>query len=236
MERNLRDGDQPSQENLTIPNVGCIIPIMGTQPSPIRTNSRPVNGIASALFTKAQQRVLGVLFGNPGRSFYANEVISLAGCGTGAVQRELTRLAGAGLLSVKRVGNQKHYQANSTAPVFEELRGLVMKTSGLADVLRAALAPLATAIRAAFVYGSVAKGQDTASSDIDLLVVSESLTYADIFAALEGASTSLSRKVNPAVYARKDLDRRLRQGNAFLKRVLAQPKLWVIGREDDLAT
>ena len=82
----------------------------------------------------------------------------------------------------------------------------------------------------------MAKGQDTASSDIDLLVVSESLTYADIFAAIEGASTRLSRKVNPAVYARKDLDRRLRQGNAFIKRVLSQPKLWVIGGEDDLAT
>jgi predicted nucleotidyltransferase len=232
----LRVGDQPSQENLTIPNMGCIIPIMGTRPLPTQTSSRPVNGIASALFTKVQQRVLGVLFGNPSRSFYANEVINLAGCGTGAVQRELTRLAGAGLLSVKRVGNQKHYQANAAAPVYEELRGLVMKTSGLTDVLRAALAPLATGIRAAFVYGSVAKGQDTASSDIDLLVVSESLTYADIFAAIEGASTRLSRKVNPAVYARKDLDRRLRQGNAFIKRVLSQPKLWVIGGEDDLAT
>lgn len=207
---------------------------MGTKTRPAKTLPPPISGIADVLFTKVQQRVLGVLFGNPDRSFYANEVIALAGSGTGAVQRELARLEAAGLVTVTRVGNQKHYQANAAAPVFEELRGLVLKTSGLADVLRAALAPLAAQISAAFVYGSVAKRQDTAKSDIDLMVVSESLTYADLFAVLEEATNRLGRPVNPTVYSRQELDKRVRADNAFIKRVLAQPKLWVIGEEHGL--
>lgn len=200
----------------------------------MRAAPRPA-GLADALFSKVQQRVLGVLFGNPGRSFYANEVIALAGSGTGAVQRELARLEAAGLVNVSRVGNQKHYQANAGAPVFSELRALVLKTSGLADVLRGALAPLHASIRAAFVYGSVAKSEDTAASDIDLLVLSDSLSYADLFAALEQASARLGRKVNPTVYSSQELAKRTRQGNAFVRRVLAQPKIWLIGAGDDLA-
>ncbi len=201
-------------------------------------STRPLrsNGIADALFTKVQQRVLGVLFGNPGRSFYANEVISLVDSGTGAVQRELARLEASGLVTVTRIGNQKHYQANAATPVFEELRGLVLKTSGLADVLRDGLAPLAERISAAFVYGSVAKGQDTSASDIDLMIISDTLTYADIFAVLEEAASRLGRPVSPTVYSREELDRRVKQDNAFITRVLVQPKLWLIGQERDLAT
>jgi predicted nucleotidyltransferase len=214
--------------------MGFIIPNMGTKKTRSKARAGPSTGVAGALFTKAQQRVLGVLFGNPSRSFYANEIIALAGCGTGAVQRELTRLAGAGLVTVERVGNQKHYQANKAAPVYEELRGLVLKTSGLADVLLTALAPIAAQITAAFVYGSVAKGKDTASSDVDLMVVSEDLTHADMFAALEDAEASLGRPVNPTVYTRKEISKRLKRGNAFAKRVLERPKLWLIGSEDDL--
>ena len=212
-----------------------MIPNMGIKKRQTKTPASPVIGIADALFSKVRQRVLGVLFGNPSRSFYANEVIALAGSGTGAVQRELIRLDATGLVTVTRVGKQKHYQANATAPVFEELRGLVLKTSGLADVLRAGLAPLAEQIIAAFVYGSVAKKQDTAKSDIDLMVVSDSMTYADLFAALEEASNRLGRKVNPTVYSPQELAKRRKQGNAFVTRVLAQPKIWLIGGERDLA-
>jgi hypothetical protein len=146
-----------------------------------------------------QQRVLAVLFGNPRRSFYANEVIALARSGTGAVQRELARLEASGLVTVTRVGKQKHYQANASSPVFEELRALVLKTVGLADVLRSALAPAAQSIRAAFVYGSIAKGEDTAASDIDLMVISDSLAYADsagqcIREARAGAAQAMARR------------------------------------------
>ena len=196
----------------------------------------PVSGIADALFTKVRQRVLAILYGNPGRSFYANEVIALAGSGTGAVQRELARLEAAGLVIVTRVGKQKHYQANEAGPVYQDLRGLVLKTSGMVDVLRVALAPLAAQIHAAFVYGSVAKRQDTAKSDIDLMVLSDSLSYADLFATLEEATNRLGRTVNPTVYSRKDLDKRIQADNAFVKRVLAQPKLWVIGEEHGLTS
>jgi predicted nucleotidyltransferase len=193
------------------------------------------DGLADALFAKVQQRVLGVLFGNPRRSFYANEVIGLARSGTGAVQRELARLEAAGLVTVTRVGKQKHYQANASSPVFEELRALVLKTSGLADLLRGALAPVAQSVRAAFVYGSIAKGEDTAASDVDLMVISDRLTYADLFAALEEASGQLGRKVSPTIYSSKELSKRIKQDSAFVTRVLAQPKLWLIGADSDLA-
>jgi len=137
---------------------------------------------------------------------------------------------------VSHVGNQRHYQANAASPVYEELRGLVLKTSGLVDVLRVALQPLAARIETAFVYGSVAKQQDTAGSDIDLMVVSDTLSYADLFAVLEGAAEKLGRAVNPTVYSRKELDKRVRSDNAFIKRVWSQPRLQVIGALHEFAT
>jgi predicted nucleotidyltransferase len=209
---------------------------MGMAQSELESTAHPAAGIADALFNKVQQRVLGVLFGNPGRSFYTNEIIELAACGTGAVQRELARLAGASLVNVTRVGNQKHYQANMGSPVYEELRGLVVKTSGICDVLARALEPLGPQITAAFVYGSVAKGEDTATSDIDLMVVSESLTYADLFGTLEAAGQQLGRPVNPTIYTREMLSSRIREDIAFVRRVMEEPKLWVIGSEHELAS
>ena len=203
---------------------------MGSKSSKYNISPAAVSGVADALFSKVQQRVLAVLFGNHSRSFYANELIALAGSGSGAVQRELTQLAAAGLVTVTRIGNQKHYQANAAAPVFEELRGLVLKTSGLVDVLRSALAPLAGQVQLAFVFGSVAKATDTVTSDIDLLIVSDTLAYGELFAALEPATNRLQRTVNPTLYSRSEIDSRLRAGNPFLKRVLAQPKLWLIGQ------
>jgi len=151
-------------------------------------------GLADALFSKVQQRVLGVLFGNPARTFYANEIIGLAHSGTGAVQRELARLEASGLVSVTRVGQQKHYRANADSPLFEELRGLALKTFGLTDILRAALDPIASDIRAAFGYGSIARVKDTAESDIDVLVISDHLAYADRFSVLETVSARSPRR------------------------------------------
>jgi predicted nucleotidyltransferase len=187
---------------------------------------------ADALFPKVRQRVLAVLFGAPDRSFYTNEVIGLVQSGAGAVQRELADLAGAGLLKVRKQGNQKHFQANAASPVFDELRGLVLKTMGLADVLRAALAPLAPQIAQAFVFGSIARQEDTAGSDVDLLVVSDTLGYGEVFAALEGASQTLGRTINPALYTAADFRSRLQADNAFINRVMQQPKIWLIGQEE----
>jgi predicted nucleotidyltransferase len=187
--------------------------------------------IADALFSKVRQRVLTVLFGAPDRSFYTNQVIGLAQSGAGAVQRELAGLAGAGLLTVRMQGNQKHFQANPASPVFAELRGLVLKTMGLADVLRTALAPLAAQIEQSFVFGSIAKQQDTAESDVDLMVVSDTLGYGDVFGALELASQTLGRTINPALYTAADFSARLQGDNAFINRVMQQPKIWLIGQQ-----
>jgi predicted nucleotidyltransferase len=211
------------------PKSGMIDPNMGSDAELTGGTS-----LADALFPRVRQRVLALLFGNPDRSFFSNEVVALARSGTGAVQRELASLAGAGLVTVTSRGNQKHYRANKAAPVFEELHGLILKTSGLVDVLRAALAPLAAQIEAAFVFGSIAKRTDTASSDVDVLIVSDALGYADIFAALEAATQRLGRKVNATLYSRAELAQRIKQNNAFATRVLTQNKIWLIGSDDTL--
>jgi predicted nucleotidyltransferase len=187
------------------------------------------------LFSKVQQRVLGVLFGSPARSFYVKELIALAKSGAGAVQRELARLEASGLITGTRVGRQKHYRANANSPLFDELHSLAVKTFGVADVLRQALEPVSRRIEAAFLFGSVAKGQDTAHSDLDVLVISDTLSYADLFGALEEASTRLGRKVAPSIYSRKAFQKLLKDRNAFAIRILAQPKVWLIGDERSLA-
>lgn len=158
----------------------------------------------------------------------------MANVGAGAVHRELRRLEQAGLVTVKRVGNQKHFQANSDSPVFEEIQGLVIKTCGLADVIGEALSHISNQVTAAFVFGSVARGEDAASSDIDLMVLSEDLSYADLFGALEAASERLGRAINPTVYSFEEYSRRKNQGNEFILRVLGQPKIWIIGGDGDL--
>lgn len=195
----------------------------------------PRTSLADALFSTTQQRVLAYLFGQPERSFFATELIGLAGGGSGAVQRELASLAQSGLVTVTRIGTQKHYQANPASPIYAELCSIARKTVGLAEPLREALAPLAKRIAAAFVFGSVAKRSDTAASDIDVLVLSDSVDYADAFAALQTAEARLGRTVNPTVYAPADWRKKRRSGNAFVTKVAAQPKLFLIGTEEDLA-
>ncbi len=201
-----------------------IIPFMGI------INS----GLTNALFTKVQQRVLSIIFGQPDRTFFGNEIIRLANVGTGAVTRELEKLVTSGLITVSRTGNQKHYQANPSSPIFSDLRGIILKTFGLADILRQALLPFANRIQIAFVYGSVAKGQDTAKSDIDLMLVSDDLTYPDLFSVLSEAEKLLGRPINPTIYTRVELSKRMNEGNDFIKRILEQPKIFVIGSDDGI--
>lgn len=194
----------------------------------------PAASLSDALFSKTQRRVLAPLFGNPDRSYFANELVRLAQSGIGAVQRELATLEASGLVTTTRIGNQKHYQANRDSPIFEELRGIVIKTFGVADVLRAALYPLADKIRLAFIYGSVAKGSDTAQSDIDLMIVGEDIDYSALFAVAGEAEQQLGRKVNPTILTPQELQKKFTDGNAFTTRVLGQPKLFLIGSDDDL--
>jgi predicted nucleotidyltransferase len=187
--------------------------------------------LSDALFSKVQGRVLGLLFGNPDRSFYANELFRLAGSGTGAGVRELTKLTASGLITVNKIGNQKHYQANRDTPIFEELRSIVLKTFGMADVLRQGLLPIADKISVAFIYGSIAKGTDTAKSDIDVLVIGDNISYPDLYSSLMPAEQQLGRKVSPAIYSKDDVARKLEAGNSFLTRIMAQPKIFLIGSE-----
>jgi predicted nucleotidyltransferase len=203
---------------------------MGT----LRKRAARKTSLADALFSATQQRVLGFLFGQPDRSFYATELIGLVGAGSGAVQRELARLQKSGLVTVSRLGTQKHYQANPQSPIFEELRDITQKTVGLAQPLREALAPLAPRITAAFVFGSVAKRSDTAASDIDVLVLSDSVDYADAFDALQSAEARLARPINPIVYKPADWRKKRKAGNSFVVKVSKQPKIFLIGNEEAL--
>jgi predicted nucleotidyltransferase len=186
-------------------------------------------GMAGALFTTTQQRVLALLFGQPDRSFIQQNLIERAGGGSGAIRRELARLVESGLVTSTVVGRQKHFQANRTAAIFHELRGIVVKTVALTDPLRAALRPLAKRIDLALVYGSVARGEDHAQSDIDLLVVADDLLLEELFARLAPVEKKLGRTINPTLYTRADFERRRRNGNPFLKKVLAGEHLVLWG-------
>ena len=203
------------------PGLGYIIPNMGS------------TGLGDALFTKTQQRVLGLLFRSPDRSFYLNEIVRMCGAGHGAVHRELARLLDCGLLSAGHIGNQKHYQANRAAPIFEELRGIVTKTFGVVDALRLLLEPIARRVDVAFVYGSVAKGTDKARSDIDVMIVSPKVEYPDVLEALADARASLGREVNPTVFRPVEFVKASEDGG-FLSRVMEGPRLFIFGAESDI--
>jgi len=190
--------------------------------------------LADALLTRGQQRVLGILFAEPDRSFPVTELIARAGVGTGAVHRELARLARSGLITVTPVGRQRRYQANQESPLFPELHGLVLKTVGLVEPLRHALSPMAGQIHVAFVYGSVAKGADTARSDIDLMIVGDDLSYPELYAALAQAESTLMRPVNPTLLTSSEWRQRVDARDHFVQSVLRGPRLLVLGTEDDL--
>ncbi len=225
---------------LQMPFSGSIVPDMGIH---CATSVHRVSeaaalyasaNLSDALFTATQQRVLACLFAEPGRSYGVSELIQTTGAGSGAVQRELARLAGSGLLLVEQIGNQKRYRANPASPIHDELAAIVRKTFGLADPLRKALAPLAHDIRAAFVFGSHAKRSDTAASDIDLMLVSDNLAYPEVMAVLHPLIERLGREINPTIYTPAELRKRIVGRNSFITRVLQQPRLWLIGGEDDL--
>jgi predicted nucleotidyltransferase len=217
-----------------MPNMGTKMPNMGI--ASIKSKQDQPLSMVDALFSKTQQNVLALLYGQPEQSFYTNEIIKKSGGGSGAVQRELSRLVRSGLATVTRIGSQNHYQANAVAPIYEELCKIIRKTVGLVEPIRQALKPLSDHIDFAFVFGSVAKKKDSAFSDIDLLIVSESLTYADVYPALEEVSHQFGRDIQPTIYSPSELKKRIKSDSVFIRRVLEQPKLWVIGQESELPT
>jgi predicted nucleotidyltransferase len=190
--------------------------------------------LSNALFSKVQQRVLAVIFGQPDRSFYTSEIMRKVQSGTGAVERELSRLQRSGLVSVERIGNQKHYRANQQSPIFAELQSIVIKTVALTEPLRKSLEPCADKIKTAFVYGSVAKGMDTAHSDIDLMVIGDDLNYSELYGALQNVESALGRRVSPTFLSPKDWRRKASEKGSFIGKVNALPKVFIFGSEKDL--
>lgn len=218
-------------ERLKRPTLGPIVPKVGLNGFKAMSTA-----IGDALFTKTQQRVLGLLYGKPDARFYANEIMRQANMGRGTVRRELDRLTSAGIIVVSREGNQLYYQANIETPIYSELLAIVRKTFGVADLIRTALRPLDDRIQIAFIYGSVAKASDVKTSDIDLMVVGKKLSYGDAMDVLMPLEQSLLRPINPTIYTFAEFKTKLKQNSSFLTRVLEQPKLWVKGCDDDIAT
>jgi len=191
-------------------------------------------GIGGVLFTKTQRRVLGLLFGHPERRYYGNELIKLAGVGIGAVRTFLQDLLQVGLITVTKEGSQKYYQANHEAPIFQELRSLVIKTFGVAELLKDALAPSEDRIYLAFLYGSIVKGTDHADSDIDILVIPKDISYLEVMKILVPLTEELGREIDLSLYEKEEFASKINNGNHFLETLVSQPTIMLIGTENDL--
>jgi DNA-binding transcriptional ArsR family regulator len=200
---------------------------MGTTPT--------LDRVARVLFGSTRREVLALLLGRPDERFYLREILRAAGGGSGAVQRELKQLVEAGLVEREARGRQVYFSANKGAAIFAELQAIVEKTAGAVDVLRANLASLQreNRIEVAFIYGSVASGKKSARSDVDVLIVGD-VTLADILPAVRAAESRLAREVNPSVYPVKEFRDKVKHGTPFLKRILAGPKLFVVGDDREL--
>ena len=185
--------------------------------------------LSAALFTESQSRLYVWLFGQPERAFHLNELRRLTGLGSASLQRELKRLAMAGLVNAQAVGNLRRFQANPQSPVYAELLALTRKTLGTVPMLRDALQPLQPGLQSAWVYGSVARQTDTASSDIDVMLVGTDLLLSQVLARLEPAEALLGRKINPSCYTPEEFARRRAEPDSFVNRVLSQPMLPLIG-------
>jgi len=206
--------------------MGILLPIMGSQIVP--------PGQLPPLFGRTRQALLSLLYARADEEHLQESLIQLAGLGRGTVQRELEFLARAGVVRRTVRGRQVYFQANPDCPIYAELRGLVVKTGGVADALRAALAPLAGRIRTAFIYGSVAKGTERRASDVDVMVIGD-VSFAEASEALGRAQEAIGREVNPSVYAPADFRAKLAAKHHFLRTVLKGEKVFLIGDERELA-
>ena len=192
------------------------------------------SNLSAALFGQTRRALLALLYGHPDEAYYLRQLARAGGLGLGGVQREGKRLAEAGILRRTVRGHQVYYQANAECPVFPELKGLVVKTSGAADVLREALAPLADRIKVAFIYGSMARSQQTNASDLDLMVVG-AVRFGEVVAALNTAQELIHREINPTVYSPAEFRSKLKARHHFLSSVLRNEKAFVMGDEHELA-
>jgi len=228
-----------AQENLTVPILGAIIPSMGTYNRKINSGKaqsklhNPTKSkysvITDALFSSTQKKLLTIFFSRPERSFYTREIIALVDSGSGAVQRELNRLGESGVLTVKTIGNQKHYQANAESSIFSEIQGIVIKSFGIVDTIRYGLQSLKADISCAFIYGSLAKGTMHARSDIDIMLIADNLTLSEIFSVIKPIELQLEKNINPIIYKKDEFFSRIKTKNHFLTKVLEGDTIPLIG-------
>ena len=190
-------------------------------------------GKSNILFGKARGAILTLLFSRKDEMFYLRQIVRASGYGLGPVQRELKLLTDAGIIKRTVRGRQVYFQANSDSAIFPELKSLIAKTSGVGDTLRKALSPIASLIKVAFIYGSIARGEEKHGSDIDLLIVGE-VSFGEVVTDLQTAQKNIGREVNPTVYSRAEFSAKVREDHHFLTSVLNGPKIYLIGDEDEL--
>jgi len=208
-----------------LPIMGKIIPEMG--------NYLSENPLCSGLFGKTRQAVLAFLYLRSDSSFYTKQILDALRIGRGTVQRELKNLTDAGIIRREVQGRQVYYRANAKCPILNELRSIIRKTFGVADVLGQSLAPVAGKVRVSFIFGSVARSADDRRSDIDLMVIG-GITFGEVVSLLKPAEEMIGREINPVVYPITEFKRKIKEDHHFVKNVLAGEKIFVIGDEDEL--
>lgn len=186
-----------------------------------------------SLFGHTRSALLAMLYGHADQSFYVRQLVRAIGAGHGALQRELKYLTEMGLVLRRTQGNQVLYQANSQSPIFSEIKGLITKTVGIHDVIRSALASLGPEIQIAFVYGSVARQKERANSDVDLMILGDA-SFSEVVSALGPAQKALGREINPTVFPVSEFRSKLAAGNHFLRSVMKEKRLFVLGTENEL--
>jgi len=189
------------------------------------------SSIGNALFTKTQRQILGLLYGKPDQSYYLNQIVRKADMGKGTIKRELESMCNAGLLTVTRLGNQVHYQANATNPIFHELKSITQKTFGVAGTVHFVLEPILPSVELAFIYGSIASGAENADSDVDVMLVANDLSYGEIIDLLTPAEKQLARTINPTIYTRNEFSERINSNQNFVTKVMNKPKIWLKGED-----
>ena len=209
-----------------MPNWGIIMLIMGIDIFDKK--------LSTFLFSKTRRALLALLYGRPDETFYINQLMQATGSGSGAVQRELKLMTEAGVLNRKQTGNLVYYQANPQCPIFNELKIIVRKTFGVADVIRESLATVAGKIHVAFIFGSVARSADDRKSDIDVMVVG-TISFGDIVSLLSPAEEKLGRELNAVVYPVAEFKQKVKEDQYFVKTVLDGEKIFIIGDEGELS-
>ena len=189
--------------------------------------------LSNALFTTTQQKVLGLLFTQPDKSFYIKEILRLTGMGVATIKRELDRMRAAGILQMTKIGNQHHYQANPECPIYFELSGIIKKTSGIAPSINSALSSISEQIDWAFIYGSMASDKETTGSDVDLMIIGD-ISFSQVISLLYPVQKTLGREINPKIYSRKEWILMKKSKNAFVNELLLKPRMDVIGDKHGL--